>query len=675
MRTLLLIAVCFLASLTQLYGQIMADSIIYKLPLVNNASVQALRTGLETTFEDIKGSNNWKPYDSTYVARPKKVIWLKFEVENQTKDTLQSYLYSIDHITTIYQEKDIAFKKLENGIFVPLPQRANKSINFFTELTLEPFQKSQFYVKLTANHNTRIFNYPTIYSEKGHFEYFRSDYKSQSKAIGFLYFYIVSIFTIMLFTVVFWIRLSEKLYLYYLGYLFFQLIYGFIILRSTLAPVGNFFEYFPKLAYKLNEPVQFALIGFYVFFITNLLTVKKYDKVLARTLKYLGLACFIYAISRVFVSYFFYDAYLMGLIFTLVRIIILPLNLVLIFWIIYKVKHPLIIYFIIGQSIFFIGALLATYVGSSGLQYISDNIFGFNESPNIIFQVGLLLEVYCFSLAIGKNIFLLREQKEKIDNELIDQLQKNQLLQGEMNRDLDTKVNEKTEELLQLYSELEREKEQKLKNDFSQKLKETEMVALRSQMNPHFIFNSLNAIKHLMMTSRNDDAVAYLDDFSSLLRGILQNSNRKKITVEEELEILELYLSLEKNRMGERFNYNIQVSSMEELSQYEIPPLLLQPFVENAIWHGLQPSLKVEKKLMVIFDTTENLKIIIEDNGIGRKESARKKRLHNSMGTNIVQDRLTLYNHLNNPTIHLKITDLEEDGSVLGTRITLTYEY
>src|SRR5690606_12402202 len=317
----------------------------------------------------------------------------------------------------------------------------------------------------------------------------------------------------------------------------------------------------------------------------------------------------------------------------------------------------------------------ASLIGSNILDASLSNLFNFRYAPNIIFQIGLLAEVYCFSLALGQNVFILQQEKEQATIKLIDQLQKNKLLHEGMNIELDKKVNEKTAELIQLYSQIEAEKEQKIKSDFSQKLKETEMVALRSQMNPHFIFNSLSAIKHLIMTSRNDDAINYLDDFSSLLRGILQNSDRQQITVEEELEILELYLSLEKNRMGTDFKYSIQFSSKENLSMYHIPPLLMQPIVENAIWHGLQPSLKAEKTLKVIFDTTEDLKIIIEDNGIGRIASSKKKKLHSSMGSKIVQDRLTLYNHLHDHSIHLKTTDLEEEGEALGTRITLTYKF
>ncbi|MGO3184086.1 MAG: histidine kinase [Aequorivita sp.] len=653
----------------------MPNSIVDKLELVNNKEVKALRTNLKTTFQEVKQELSWKPYDSTYSASSETTLWLNFEMENQSADTIETYLYSLNYYTTVYQQKNQEFKKIENGYYVPRPQRANKAEEYFTELKLGPFEKSQIYIRLNGNNLFQSTNNPYLYSETSYLKFSQDDFISQVNSIAFVYFYIISLLTIIVFAFVFWLRLSKRLYLYYLGYLFFQLVYGFIVLRNTLAPVGNFFEYAPKLANDLFEPVQFIFIGFYVFFILHLLRVIKYDKLLAQILKYLGLACFVYAVSRFVLSHFFYDPELAGTVFAIVRLIILPINFILIFWIIFKVKHPLLIYFIFGQSFFFIGALLASYVGYLGIQHSPESIFNFKEAPNIIFQIGLLAEVYCFSLALGQNVFLLQKEKEKTNDELIVQLQENQLLQERMNNELDEKVHKKTEELIQLYTELEDEREQKIKDDFAQRIKETEMVALRSQMNPHFIFNSLSAIKHLIMTARNDDAITYLDDFSSLLRGILQNSNRKKITVEEELEILELYLSLENKRMGSGFEYNIQASSREELSQHEIPPLLLQPIVENAIWHGLQPSLKAKKELKIIFDTTDNLKIIIEDNGIGRKESAKKEKLHNAMGNTIVQDRLTLYNHLSNHAIRLKTTDLEEDGQVLGTRITLTYQY
>src|SRR5690554_2968 len=675
LKAITLLTCYFLWGIMHLSGQIIIDSVPYKLTLVDNKSIKMLRADRKTTFENISQQTVWNTYNSIDKAPLDKAIWLKFEIENRSQDTVGTSLFSPNDYTTIYQQTDQGYKILKNGFYVPLSERANQSEPSFTKLNFLPFQKSQLYVRLDSNSSLFSPNIPELYSEIGYWEQVMTIYKKQEKSIGFIYFHIISIATILIFALIFWLRLRKKLYLYYLGYLFFQLIYGFLVLRFTLAPVGNFFVRTPRLAFNLFEPVQFIFIGFYVFFILQLLQVKNYDKLLAKILKYLGIFCFIYAGISFISNYFLIDFKYTGLVFLIIRSIILPLNFILIFWIIYKVKHPLIIYFIIGQSFFFIGALLSTYIAFSGIQFTPGHLLNFKAAPNIIFQLGLLAEVYCFSLALGKNVFLLQKKKEITDAELIDQLKENHQIQERMNRELDKKVNEKTYELLQLYSKIEREREQKTKDDFTQKLRETEIVALRSQMNPHFIFNSMNAIKSLIMSARNESAVDYLDDFSSLLRGILQNSNRKKITVEEELEILELYLSLEKSRMGENFHYHIEVDSKEALSQHEIPPLLLQPIVENAIWHGLQPSLKAKKTLTITFDTSKNLKIIIEDNGIGRKESSKKKKLHDSMGTTIVKDRLSLHNHLNDHAIHLKITDLEEEGTASGTRITLTYDY
>lgn len=672
MRGCFLITFCCLASLIPVKGQIMIDSVTDRLLLVNNENVKALRTDLAATFDEIRADHAWGAYDATDTISPYTALWLAFEIENPSKDTVQAYLYSVVRDATIYQQNEQGFDQIKNGYYVPLPQRDNKSEHYFTELTFVPFQRIQLYVRLNTN------NLPVplaLFSENSYWELSQHTHNDQAKSIIFIYFYIFSLFTLFIFVLVLWLRVRGKLYFYYLGYLFFLLIYGFVVLRKTLAPVGNFFQYAPGLSNDLNDPVQFVFVAFYIFFILNLLRVSLFDKLLAQVLQYLGIACLVYAVCRFLFNMFFFDPQLTPMLFNAVRLIILPINFVLIFWIIFKVKHPLLGYFIIGQSFFFIGAVLGSYINYSGMEYIPGHFFSFKEASNIVFQMGLIGEVYCFSLALGKNVSLIQEEKEQADAALIKQLQENERLQANMNRELDSKVREKTTELIQLYMEIEKEKEQKIKNEFTQKIKETEMASLRSQMNPHFIFNSMNAIKNLIMTSRNEDAIVYLDDFSSLLRHILQNSSHRTITVEEELEILELYLSLEQSRMGAGFSYHVNISSKEALSQYQIPPLLLQPIVENAIWHGLHPSLKAEKKLMVTFDTTESLKIVIEDNGIGREESAKKKKLHAAMGTTMIRDRLALHNHLSDDAILLEIADLKKNGRGLGTRVTLIYKY
>lgn len=667
--------ICYLSiGFIQVFGQIIADSIPLHVDLAGNPHVNVLQTEREASFEEIKQQSTWKPYKTKYRATTDTSLWLQFIIENHSNESVPIYLHSLYDFTTVYRKKGPDFEKLTNGVFVPLLERSNTVNTSFIRLNFAPYQNSRLYIRLDSE-NLKPKGPPIIYSELGYWQAYVQNYEKQTSSIGFIYFYIISLITISIFALIFWIRIRERLYLYYLGYLLFQLIYGFLVLGNTLAPIGNFMAYNPSLTSDLLEPIQFIFIGFYVLFILHLLKVNTYDRLLATVLRYLSLICFLYAITNFAASYYFLNEKYTIRIFYIVRYIILPTNFILIFWIIYKVKHPLLIYFIIGQTFFFIGALLSTYIAYSGMSFVPGHIFNFVEAPNIIFQIGLLAEVYCFSLALGENIFLLQKDKAKASNELIKQLQENHRLQETMNRKLDEKVRQKTEELIHLYSEIERDKTQKTKDDFTKKIRETEMMALRSQMNPHFIFNSMNAIKNLIMSSRNDDAVTYLDDFASLLREILQNTNRKKISVEEELEILELYLSIERSRIGKNFNYTIKVDNTEVLSQYEIPPLLLQPIVENAIWHGLHPSPKAERKLTIIFDTTNDLKIIIEDNGIGRRASERNKKLHKSMGTTIVQERLTLYNYLNDHSIFLEIYDLEENNQALGTRITLTYKY
>lgn len=665
-----------MTGLWQANSQIVADSII-ELKLQKEENTKAVLAPRNITFGEIQKYETWKPYDSTQNTTPSTSLWLRFPIINKSKDTVKIYLHHKikGNYLSLFKLEGGEFIHYKNGQMIPIKERANKFEYYFTKITLSPFQKSICYIKLSNDYPYKRTISPILYSEKEYLNNIYQSSKNEGKSVMFIYFCLISLITIFIFFTVFWLRLRTKLYLYYSGYLFFQLIFAFIVLGNTGATVGNIFLYFPKISFAISEAIQFLFIGFYIFFIMNLLEIKKYDKILSKVLNYFGKFCFAYAAFSVVYNIFSKDILTADFIFSIVRLIVLPLNFVLIFWVIYKVKHPLLKYFIIGQTFFFIGSILAFYIAYTGIFLDPNSIFHFVQSSNILFQAGLLLEVFCFSLAIGENIFLLQKEKETTSQNLIEQLQKNQLMQENMRAELDKKINEKTDELVQLYSKMEKQKEEQIKNSFTQKLQEMEMLALRSQMNPHFLFNSLNSIKHLIMTSRNDDAVKYLDDFSTLLRGILQNSNREIITVEEELEILELYLSLEKNRMGNNFNYSIQVSSREELSQFYIPPLLLQPFVENAIWHGLSTSDNPEKKLTIIFDTSECLKIIIEDNGIGRKASSEKKKLHKSMGMNITRERLALYNHSNDTSISLEIIDLEAENTPLGTRVTLTYSY
>ncbi|ASO03944.1 histidine kinase [Arenibacter algicola] len=675
MKKIASVIVFLLVGLCSLSAQIRADSLPTPVDLVSHPEVQAMRSSRDESLENIMKTDGWKAYDSSFATTSESAIWIKFPLENTTPDTLSTYLFYSGFHMDLYLHNDWEFESFQNGYLVPLGKRSEPKWYFFSELELLPLQQYQCYIRITNDYTSGRSNAPTLYSRLDYLNFMDRVRAKEASSIAFIYTYLITLCCILVFALVFCFHLRSPVYLYYLGYLFFQILYAFVILRTTLAKVGNLAAHVPYLSLVATETIQFCFIGFYIFFILHLLEIKTFSQRLSNVLVGFGIFCFVYASSKFIFSYYeglYSDNRV--LISYIIRIIVLPLNMALFIWILVKVRHPLMKYFIVGHSLFFVGAFLSSYIFYTNLHLVPDGIFNFPYAQHIIFQVGLLGEVFCFSIAIGEKMFLIQREKDMANHKLIEQLHRNQIMEENMRKELDYQVQQKTEELVRLYSEMEKQKEEQIKKSFAERLRDMKMLALRSQMNPHFIFNSLNALKNLVMLSREEDAIQYLDNFSILLRTILQNSGKNIISVEEELEMLELYLSLEKSRLGDDFSYTIQYDSREALSQFTIPPLLLQPFVENAIWHGLHPSGKLEKKLSVTFDTSKQLQIIIEDNGVGRKESGKAKKTHPSAGTRITQERLFLYNHISEAKMHMSVLDLEnEKGVPEGTRITIKY--
>ncbi len=161
-------------------------------------------------------------------------------------------------------------------------------------------------------------------------------------------------------------------------------------------------------------------------------------------------------------------------------------------------------------------------------------------------------------------------------------------------------------------------KEAKSRAAFREELAQLEMKALRAQMNPHFIFNALNSIQTFMMKNETEQALAYLSRFARLIRNVLDHSQLNSITIARETDMLENYLELERLRLSEHFDYRIMIDPKLDKDFPEIPAMVIQPFVENAIWHGLQH--KSEKGLLTIEFIRRGNQIlcVIEDNGIGR---------------------------------------------------------
>ncbi len=196
-----------------------------------------------------------------------------------------------------------------------------------------------------------------------------------------------------------------------------------------------------------------------------------------------------------------------------------------------------------------------------------------------------------------------------------------------------------------------------------QQLQELESKALRSQMNPHFIFNSLNAIQELIVLKNVDEAYQYLSEFSRLLRMVLHNSQMKTIPLSAETEMIQLQLSLESLRFRNSFSYHIETETITEPDMINIPPMLLQPFVENALWHGLRHKQGIKKLHIRISENNGQLNIEIQDNGVGRKRSAEIRnqkigvQVFSSKGIALARQRLSLLNNDNQHRASIDIVD------------------
>lgn len=221
------------------------------------------------------------------------------------------------------------------------------------------------------------------------------------------------------------------------------------------------------------------------------------------------------------------------------------------------------------------------------------------------------------------------------------------------------------------------EKTEKLKTEFNRQLVETRMEALRAQMNPHFIFNCLNSINRYIIKSDVKTSSLYLTRFAKLIRLILDNSKHKYVVLANELEALRLYVEMEALRFDHKFTFTLQVDENIDTDNIEIPPLIIQPYVENAIWHGLLNKESDGHLLVKISMEEQNLVCEITDNGIGRIKAAeyksRNASTRQSVGMKLTEERLAMSGGNSAEIGTQKIVDLfDEKGKAAGTQVILT---
>jgi tetratricopeptide (TPR) repeat protein len=202
------------------------------------------------------------------------------------------------------------------------------------------------------------------------------------------------------------------------------------------------------------------------------------------------------------------------------------------------------------------------------------------------------------------------------------------------------------------------------------------LKSLRSQMNPHFIFNALNSVNSFIATNDERTANKYLSDFSQLMRAVLENSEEDFIPLKKEIELLQLYTKLEHFRFQDKFDYSIDVDETVNVEEFQIPPMLLQPYIENAVWHGLR--YKKEKghlNISIKPKSKDEITITISDDGIGRTRSKQMKtenqKKQNSKGMNNIKKRVAILNEMYKDKVDVTIEDYQQSEDA-GTKVVVT---
>jgi hypothetical protein len=219
-------------------------------------------------------------------------------------------------------------------------------------------------------------------------------------------------------------------------------------------------------------------------------------------------------------------------------------------------------------------------------------------------------------------------------------------------------------------------RQEQRKSLHEKELLELEAKALRAQMNPHFIFNCLNSIKSLIQEHEEEKSIKYLTTFSKLIRSLFNNADKKEISLYDEIETCKLYLQLEAMRFDAKFSYDVVVDENIDLKSIQVPALIIQPFVENAIWHGIVPKQQTGKVQLCVNRKGNMIHVIIDDNGIGREASKLNKpassQPHQSKGINLTQSRLELDNLLRQRQAKLETVDKKDENGATGTSVIIS---
>lgn len=543
------------------------------------------------------------------------------------------------------------------GLHVSIPAQSTQT--FYLHIISKTYNESELMPVLLNSRQYQLFRDQQLHA-----------YRKEAMVIFLL---LGMLFVFLSIAIINYIQLPDRSYLFFAAYILGLIL--FFALRLEIKPFQlSFFYRWPMLKYYWNTPALIFCFYFMpVVFGNFFLNMRQRYPFMQRIFTIVALiAAAIILIGLLCAAYQLY--HIPGIIYTYVYLCtLIPMLIIFIALARRSRHHPLVRFFLLGTLTFYVSSLTSflLQVRADGWQ----NALGQLSEPSNLLIIGILLQAMFFLAGLSYRNKLVHNERTKTQELLIKQLNKNKELQRKLNEQLEELVKEQTTEILRKKQELEEQRKLQMDIEYDKKLTEIELKAIRAQINPHFIFNCLNSIQLFVMQKDYEYAQKYLSDFSYLIRKTLDFSRRNFISLADEIMYLNTYLGLEKMRFENKMEYEIIVDPNIATAETEVPAMLLQPYVENAVKHGMINPREPIGKLSIRFNLTgaDILECIIEDNGIGIARSKELRTLpkhHQSSGMEISFNRAELLNKMYNTGIYIEIIDksahnFEESGTIV----------
>ncbi|MGA0557026.1 histidine kinase [Larkinella sp. VNQ87] len=585
------------------------------------------------------------------------VTWLRFRIRNSHPEDTLRLLHNVHvhGLITLYEGNQVIGR---TGLGWPPPRRP---FPMALPLSVPPGSEQTYYVRVVDTHWSPMPVLSVLLTkEDSYILDFKRFWDNDVFLLVAMSLLMGTLLLIGFFTTYLFFLSRDRVFCYYTLYIVFCVGYSIYHLHQRFG--FGYGTLFPVRLSDAFAPIHIALITFcYALFCGEVLGVRYHfprSWRLLRTLQAVLLVQEVITLAEwllarpLFLNNLFYTYSLVPTVLTSCFLIGITL----------RSRLPIRYFLLVGlSSLLLIGFL--PYALKIYLSWLPPLAATFVNYVNFWVILGLAIEAFCFMLALAYRGRMVELENRK--------------MQEHYTRDLETQLAERTYEIETQNRLLEAQHIRKLEAEFEQKLAETEMTALRAQMNPHFIFNCLNSIKLYTLEHDADRASEYLTKFSRLIRLVLENSRSERVTLRNELDMLQLYADMEMMRFKQKLSFGVKIEPGLDTDFVEIPPLLLQPYVENAIWHGLMHKPEGGTVRVRATQPQENLlQLTITDDGVGRAKAAelRSKSANHrkSFGMKMTSERIALVNQLYQTHTQVTIQDLvDADGQPAGTEVMI----